>query len=80
MISLYALHKQHYRSLTSQETFKDRENEFNKLISEYELNPKDIAKYLLLVREDKKSRKELIHKLITNYEYANAIAVITELL
>ena len=28
----------------------------------------------------KDTLEELIHKLITNYEYANAIAVITELL
>lgn len=80
MIKLLNLHKANYGAMSAQETFKDRENEFNKLIESYELNPLDIANYLLVIRDTKKERAELIHELLDNYEYANALVEITELL
>lgn len=79
MISLLSLHKRMYRPMSSQELIKDREPEFNRLIAEYELQPEGIADYLLLVRDTKKERSKLIHKLIDNYEYAEAILLVCTL-
>lgn len=79
MTTLLSLHKRCYQALSSQETPKDRELEFNKLISEYELAPEGIADYLLLIKDKPNERSKLIHKLIDNYEYAEAILVICQL-
>jgi len=66
--------------MRAHDTFKTKEAEFNRLIRDYELDPTDIAKYLLIIRETNLERKKLVHELLGNYEYANAIIHITELL
>jgi hypothetical protein len=79
MINLITLHGKNYHKMSSKETFIDREHEFNELIQNYELQPESIADYLLIIRENQPGRSELIHNLIDNYEYAEAILIICKI-
>jgi len=80
MRHLISLHKTHYKAMSSQEVFKDREIEFNYLVSAYELPPKDIAQYLTIIRDNITERKALIHDLIDNYPYAECLLVLSNVL
>ena len=74
MNNLYQLHSKMFRRMSAEEVMVDRENEFNHLISKYELDCRDVAKYLLLVRETREERVDLIHKLLPEkWEYAESI-------
>lgn len=74
MDSLQRLHKRLYHPLRAEETVHHRENEYNYLIENYELDIPSIAKYLLAIRKTTEERRILIHRLIPDrWEYAEAL-------